>query len=42
MDIVLTVFVAFGALMLVAIIVEIERRAAARNREVEAVLDRTR
>lgn len=41
-DIVLTVFVAFGALMLVAIIVEIERRAAARNREVEAVLDRAR
>ena len=41
-DVILTVFVAFGAVMLVAIIVEVERRVAARNREVEAVLDRVR
>jgi len=38
LDVVTTAMIAFGAIMLVAIIVQVERRAAARNREIEATL----
>jgi hypothetical protein len=37
-DVVTTAMIAFGSLMLIVIIAQVERRAAARNREIEATL----
>jgi uncharacterized protein DUF4328 len=38
LDVVTTAMISFGSIMLIVIIVQIERRAAARNREIEAEL----
>ncbi len=38
LDVVTTAMIAFGAVTLVVIIGQVERRAAARNREIEATL----
>jgi hypothetical protein len=37
-DVLTTLMIAFGAVMLIVIMVQVERRAAARNREIEATL----
>ena len=38
LDVVTTLMIAFGAVLLIVIIAQVERRAAARNREIEATL----